>query len=73
VTQNKFEAIKRSLQLANNENLNAKDKVAVRPLHDMLNTNVKQFGIFKQNLSVDEQILSYFGNHSAKMLFEISQ
>jgi len=55
MTRNKFEAIKRNFHLANNEDLNAKDNAAkVRPLYDMLNTNLKQFGIFKQDLSVDE-------------------
>ena len=68
MTRNNFEGIKKNLHLADNKNLCLSDKAAkVRPLYDMLNTNLKQFGVFKEHISVDEQMLPYFGKHSAKM------
>ena len=66
--RNKFEQVKQYLHLANNQQLDATDKASkVRPLYDQLNLNLRQFGVFHQNLSVDEQMLPYFGKHSAKM------
>ena len=44
------------------------DKVAkVRPLFELLNSNLMQFKVFHRDLSCDEQMLPYFGKHSAKM------
>lgn len=68
MTRNRFESIKRNLHLADNAQLNVADRAAkVRPLYDILNNNLKQFGVFKRHLSIDEQMLPYFGKHSAKM------
>ena len=68
MTRNRFESIERNLHLANNAQLNVADRAAkVRPLYDILNKNLKQFGVFKRHLSIDEQMLPYFGKHSAKI------
>lgn len=68
MTRNRFEAIKYNLHLADNEHLDIADKSAkVRPLFEMLNRNLRQFGVFKSDLSADEQMLPYYGKHSAKM------
>lgn len=66
--RNRFMDIKRSLHMTNNDNLNSDDKVAkVRPLYDLLNKSLMQFKIFHRDLSCDEQMIPYFGKHSAKM------
>jgi hypothetical protein len=36
----------------------------------MLNTRFSQFGIFAHNLSIDEQMIPYFGRHSCKMFMK---
>jgi Transposase IS4 len=68
MSRNKFESIKQYLHLADNCNLHEGDKAGkVRPFYDMLNTKLNQFGVHHKHLSVDEQMLPYFGMHSAKM------
>jgi hypothetical protein len=61
-----FRAIKRNLHLQDNNNLD--DKFSkLRPIFTSLNKRSLQFGIFTHNLSIDEQMILYFGRHSAKM------
>lgn len=38
----------------------------IRPLLDRVNENFRKFGIFQENLSVDEMIVRYYGHHSLK-------
>jgi hypothetical protein len=53
--------------LANNDGLNQTDKLAkIRPLLKLLNQRFQQWGIFEDNLSIDEAMIKYFGHHSAK-------
>ena len=40
----------------------------IAPLYELLNRNLIQFGIFNKLLSLDESMVPYFGEHSAKML-----
>ena len=40
----------------------------IAPIYEMLNQNLIQFGIFNKFLSVDESMVPYFGQHSAKMV-----
>ncbi|KAH7980826.1 hypothetical protein HPB49_019490 [Dermacentor silvarum] len=42
----------------------------VRPLLRLVNRSLQQFGIFSKNLSVDEQMVPYFGRHSCKMFIK---
>jgi DNA excision repair protein ERCC-6 len=42
----------------------------LRNLFDLLNEKFSQFGIFQINLSIDEQMVRYFGRHSAKMFMK---
>ncbi len=68
LTKNEFVTIKKYIHLADNEQLDRNDKMAkVTPLIEKLNANLMQFGVFSKNLSVDEQMVPYFGPHSCKM------
>ena len=67
ITRNTLEEIKRYLHLADNNNLDPTDKLAkVRPMFDVLNQIIRQFGLFSPKLSIDEQMVPYTGRHSAK-------
>ena len=64
----RFLQIKKFLHFADNEKLNKNDKLAkIRPLVSVINVSLKQFGIFNKYLSIDEQMIPYYGKHSAKM------
>ncbi|KAI8115820.1 PiggyBac transposable element-derived protein 3 [Lucilia cuprina] len=39
----------------------------IRPLYEIINKKFMQFGIWEDDLSVDEQMVPYFGRHSCKM------
>lgn len=39
----------------------------VRPLINLMNEKFLQFGIWSEELSIDEQMVPYFGRHSCKM------
>nr|CAH7746854.1 unnamed protein product [Callosobruchus chinensis] len=36
----------------------------------MINEKNMQFGIFSHNLSIDEEMVTYFGRHSCKMFMK---
>ena len=42
----------------------------IQPIVDILNENLQQFGIFADNLSIDEEMVPYYGLHSAKMFMK---
>lgn len=68
LSRNRFRDIKRYFHLADNDNLDTTDRFSkVRPLLDMLNERYLQWGIFATHLSIDEQMVPYFGRHSCKM------
>ncbi|KAK6171775.1 hypothetical protein SNE40_018207 [Patella caerulea] len=68
MSRNRFCEIKKYIHLANNEGINVNDKAAkVRPFIDSINQGLVQFGVFSKDLSGDEQMVPYFGKHSAKM------
>ncbi|XP_039968251.1 piggyBac transposable element-derived protein 3-like, partial [Bactrocera tryoni] len=71
LSRNRLKIIKRFLHLADNTDLNTVDRFAkVRPLIDALNKKFMQFGVFSHILSVDEQMIPYFGRHSCKMFIK---
>jgi len=39
----------------------------VRPLYDLVNSKLIQFGIFHETLSIDESMTPYCGRHSCKV------
>lgn len=68
MSRNKFELLKRYLHLSDNTKLDLSDKFAkLRPYFDLLNRSFIKFGVFSQHLSIDEQMIPYFGKHSCKM------
>ena len=71
MSRNRFEEIKRFLHCADNSNLNTADKMAkIRPFLDLVNKHLMQFGVFSEALSLDEQMLPYFGKHSCKQFIK---
>ena len=59
MSRNRFSEIKSFLHVCNNNELNNDDKWAkLRP--------IIQFGVFSHYLSIDEQMVPYFGRHSCK-------
>lgn len=71
MSRNRFLNIKQNLHLSDNNELNTADKFSkIRPICDMLNKNFCQFGIFRHNLSIDEQMVPYYGRHSSKMFIK---
>lgn len=71
MSRNTFRNIKRNLHFSDNAHLDKSDKFAkLRPLFDAMNIRNKQFGIFAHNLSIDEQMVPYFGRHSCKMFIK---
>lgn len=68
MSRNRFRSIKQNIHLADNNFLNKNDKFAkLSPVFDIVNRKFIQFGIFSENLSIDEEMVPYFGRHSCKM------
>ena len=62
MSQNKFRKAKTYLHRWDNTNLDETDKwVKLRPLIEAVNEKLQQFSIFSSKLSIDEQIVPYFG------------
>lgn len=52
----------------NNQQLQGSDKwCKLQPLVDLVNEQLIQFEIFTKELSIDEEIVPYFGRHSFKI------
>ena len=68
MARKQFEDIKRYLHFVDNNHLQIGEKLAkIRPLQDKENRSLQQFGVFSKDLSIDEQMVPYFGRHSSKM------
>ena len=68
MTRDRFGQVKRFLHLADNHSLEPGNKVAkIEPLYKLLNTSLQRFGVFHENLSIDESMVPYHGKHSVKM------
>ena len=68
MSKNRFAEIKKFLHLADNTNLDQQDKMSkLRPLMKLLNSKFQQWGIFHENLSIDEAMIKYFGRHPSKL------
>lgn len=71
MSRNKFRLIKKYIHVSDNALLDKTDKFAkLRPFFDMMNQKFMQFGVFANNLSIDEEMVPYFGRHSAKMFMK---
>ena len=68
MSRKRFKDTKKFIHFADNDNLTAGDKLAkIPPLQDKVNASLQQVGLFEKDLSIDEQMVPYFGRHSAKM------
>lgn len=64
-------ASKKYIHLCDNYDLDTSDKFAkITPLNNLMNQTFLQFGAFAFNLSIDEQMIAYFGRHSSKMFIK---
>ena len=69
ISRNRFQEIKSFLHVCGNNQLDLNDKWSkLRPLVDLVNKKLMQFGIFSYYLSTDEHMVPYFERHSCKML-----
>ncbi len=67
MSRNRFEEIKSNLHLADNSAIDLTDRLfKVRGFFEMFNRKLQQFGIFDDHLSVDEEMVPYYGPHSLK-------
>ena len=58
MSRNRFKEIKKYLHMADNDTLPQSDKYGkIRPVYDILNAKLKQFGTFSKTLCVDEQMI----------------
>ena len=68
MSRERFEDVKKLIYFVDNNNLPAGNKLAkIQPLQDRVNVLLQQFRVFSKNLPIDEQMVQYFGRHSAKM------
>ena len=68
MSREEFEAVCRYIHVCHNSKLDVKDRWSkLRPLINAINCKLKSFGIYKQYLSIDESITTYFGKHPTKM------
>ena len=69
MTRGSYQKIKQYLHVQNNNGRKVGDTdrgFKVRPLIEMLNETFKKFGIYQQNLAVDEMMVRYYGHHGLK-------
>ena len=63
-----FRNVKRHIHFADNHHLEQGNKIAkVAPVYTSVNATLAKFGVFQEDLSIDESMVPYFGRHSAKM------
>ena len=68
ISRNRFQEIKRYFHLADNDNLQQADKLAkVRTYLNLMQRNFLRFGVFSKHLSIDKQMVPYYGHFSTKM------
>ncbi|XP_035216457.1 piggyBac transposable element-derived protein 3-like [Stegodyphus dumicola] len=73
MTRNFYLELKRLLHFQDNKlhQYNKNDKsFKIRPLLEMLSKNFQKWGIFHENLSVDEMIVRYYGHHTLKQFIK---
>lgn len=64
---NRFESILRSFHLNDNTVIDKEDRLyKLRPLITHLNQNFQKHGGLKENISIDESMIPYYGRHYAK-------
>lgn len=72
MSRNRYLEIKRYLHISDNSELESiapqeRDKLfKIRRIINQLNDKFLQFGVFSENLSIDEQMVRYYGHHYLK-------
>ena len=72
MSRNRYLEIKRYLHINDNSQLQdipaeERDKLfKIRPLIDQLNENILRYDVFSEDLSIDEQMVRYYGHHYLK-------
>ena len=71
----KFTKIKKYVHLCDNNSLSRVDKrndhlFKVRNYVNLMNKNFQKFGYFSKYLSIEEQMITYYGHHSSKMFIK---
>ena len=64
--QNRFFELKSFLHAADNHSLSDSRMAKVEPLYNLLNQKVQTYGIFYEDLSIDESMVPYYERHSCK-------
>ena len=68
MSRNRFQDIKSLLHVCNNSKSELNDKwFKLPPLIYVVNKKLMQFCIFSHYLSIDEQMIPYFGRHSCNI------
>ena len=65
MTRNRFFELKSFLHAANHSLSNSR-MAKVEPLYNLLNQKLQAYGIFHEDLSIDESMVPYYGHHSCK-------
>ena len=66
MSRTRFQHIKSYLHAADNQNLSETKMAKIEPLYQILNEKFQRYGIFHENLSIDQSMVPYFGHHSCK-------
>ena len=61
-----FQHIKSYLHAADNQNLSKTKMAMTEPIYQILNEKFQKYGIFHENLSIDESMVPYFSRHLCK-------
>ena len=68
MTRNRFTEIKKYLHLADNQHLQAGDKLSkVSHMYKILIDELTQFGVFSALLGIDESMVPYYGRHCCEI------
>ena len=62
----RFQYIRSCLHAANHQNLSETKMTKKEPLYQILNEKFQRYGIFHENLIIDQSMVPYFGRHSCK-------
>ena len=66
--RNRFFELKSFLHAADNHSLSDSRMTKVEPLHNLLNQKLQAYGIFHEDLSIDESMVLHYGCHSCKQI-----
>ncbi|KAL3214780.1 hypothetical protein MRX96_034681 [Rhipicephalus microplus] len=68
MARNRFRQLKRFFHVVDNTQLKAGEKMGkLQPFYDEVSKCFRQFGVFKERLSIDESMVPYYGHHSCKI------